>query len=124
MLMHCHGAYTLKLVQQPHKYQVIPLKLHYRKPNRKTRLSSKSSQPYRHHHKSLKENRRPLLRFHQLWLQFSIVDGVACRKYSPGPSNNVITVPVVPDHMQKSFCNSAIMIHQPATKVLTKYWNV
>ena len=44
-----------------------------------------------------------MLRFHQLWPQLSIVDGVVCRKYSPGPSSDVITVPVVPDHMQKEF---------------------
>ena len=48
-------------------------------------------------------HRPPLLRFHQLWPQLSIVDGVVCRKYSPGPSSDVITVPVVPDHMQKEF---------------------
>ena len=44
--------------------------------------------------------RQPLLRFCQLWPQLSIEDGVLCRKYSPGPSRDVITVPVVPGSMQ------------------------
>ena len=46
---------------------------------------------------------QPLLRFRQLWPQLSIEDGVLCRKYSPGPTRDVITVPVVPASMQQEF---------------------
>ena len=48
-------------------------------------------------------HRQPLLHFRQLWPQLSIDDGVLCCKYSPGPSRDVITVPVlvVPGSMQQ-----------------------
>lgn len=48
-----------------------------------------------------KWRRPPLLRFRQLWTQLIIVDGVVCRKYSPGPLRNTVTVPVIPSCMQQ-----------------------
>ena len=65
--------------------------------------------------------RQPLLRFCQLWPQLSIEDGVLCRKYSPGPSSDVITVPVVPGSCSKSFYISVTMIQLLAIKELKKH---
>jgi len=42
-------------------------------------------------------NQPPLLRFKQLWKQLLVTDGgTLCRKYSPGPLEPVVTVPVLP----------------------------
>jgi len=44
----------------------------------------------------------PLQRFKQLWKQLLVADGDAsCRKYSPGPLELVVTVPVVPLSLQQ-----------------------
>ena len=76
-------------------------------------------------------HRQPLLRFRQLWPQLSIEDGVLCRKYSPGPSRDVITVPVVPGSMQQEFLhqyhNDPAAGHQGVEKTLERlqgkgYW--
>ena len=38
----------------------------------------------------------PLSRYRQLWPQLIVVDGVVCRRYSPEPTRDTITVPIVP----------------------------
>ena len=39
---------------------------------------------------------QPLLRYGQIWPQLVLVDGVACRKYKPGPCGEAIEVPLIP----------------------------
>ena len=38
----------------------------------------------------------PLSRYRQLWSQLTMEDGVVCRKYSPGPTRDIIIVPIIP----------------------------
>ena len=50
----------------------------------------------------------PLSQYHQLWPQLTVVDGVVCRKYSPEPTKDIITVPIVPTSLCKS-----VLIRKP-----------
>ena len=50
--------------------------------------------------KSGKWAQSPLLRYHQLWPQLTLVDDIVCRKYTPGPTADVITVPIIPDSLR------------------------
>ena len=38
----------------------------------------------------------PLNRYHQLWSQLFIKDGLLCRQYTPGPVSDLLTVPIIP----------------------------
>ena len=42
----------------------------------------------------------PFRRYKQLWSQLKLVNGVLCRRYSPGPTSNTVTVPVLPKSLQ------------------------
>lgn len=42
---------------------------------------------------------QPLQRYHQLWHQLKIVDGILCRKYSPVTCSDVVTVPILPESL-------------------------
>jgi len=43
-----------------------------------------------------KKWKSPSLRwYHQLWPQLMLLHGVVCRKYSPGPLQHSVTVPVL-----------------------------
>lgn len=44
----------------------------------------------------------PLSRYRQLWPQLTVVDGVVCRKYTPDPTKETITVPIVPTSLRNS----------------------
>ena len=47
-------------------------------------------------------NQPPFHRFKQLWKQLFVADaGTLCRKYSPGPLEPVVTVPVLPPCLQQ-----------------------
>ena len=46
-------------------------------------------------------NTYPLRRYKQLWSQITLVDDIICRSYCPGPSNEVISVPLIPIALQK-----------------------
>ena len=50
--------------------------------------------------KGRKWHRPPLICYRRMWNQLTLVDGVVCRKYSPGPSNDIITVPILPHSLQ------------------------
>ncbi len=43
----------------------------------------------------------PLRRYGQLWTQLTLVDGIVCRRYAPGPSSDVVTVPVLPTSLRE-----------------------
>lgn len=75
--------------------------------------------------------RPPLLRFCQLWPQLVIVDGVGCCKYSPGPTRDVVTVPVIASGMQQELLHQChddpAAGHQGVDKTLERlrgkgYW--
>ena len=38
----------------------------------------------------------PLRRYRQLWSQLLVKDGLVCRQYSPGPTSDLLTVPIIP----------------------------
>ena len=38
----------------------------------------------------------PLSRYRKLWSQLTMEDGVVCLKYSPGPTRDIIIVPIIP----------------------------
>ena len=42
----------------------------------------------------------PLICYRKMWNQLTLVDGVVCRKFAPGPSSDVITVPILPRSLQ------------------------
>ena len=42
----------------------------------------------------------PFHRYKQLWSQLTFVNGVLCRRYSPGPTAKTVTVPVLPRSLQ------------------------
>ena len=46
-------------------------------------------------------NTYSLRRYKQLWSQITLVDDIICRSYCPGPSNEVIFVPLIPIALQK-----------------------
>ena len=46
--------------------------------------------------------RSPLRRYRQLWSQLTMDNGVVCRKYSPGPTRDIITVPVLPPSLHQA----------------------
>ena len=42
----------------------------------------------------------PFHRYKQIWSQLKFVDEVLCRCYSPGPTSNTVTVPILPKGLQ------------------------
>ena len=60
---------------------------------------SKVLQAHLHSHnppKGQEWNQHPLQQYQQLWTQLRIIDGVLCRKYTPGPMNGAVIVPILP----------------------------
>ncbi|KAL5516905.1 hypothetical protein EMCRGX_G002349 [Ephydatia muelleri] len=54
--------------------------------------------------------RPPMRRYAQLWSQLEVVDGIACRRYKPGPTFDTIVVPVLPDALHQkamSLCHDS-----------------
>ena len=51
---------------------------------------------------------QPLRRYAQLWQQLVVtaVDGIACRRYSPGPCDDVIEAPLIPETLRKQALQS------------------
>ena len=45
---------------------------------------------------------QPLCRYGQLWSQLTMVDGVVCRQYRPGPTEDIVTVPIIPIALRQS----------------------
>ena len=43
----------------------------------------------------------PLRRYRQIWSQLRLIDGIVCRRYAPSPASDVISVPVLPESLQK-----------------------
>ena len=73
----------------------------------------------------------PLRRYRQLWSQLKIVDGVICREYAPGPTSEIIQVPLIPDSERPTILqsnhNSPTPGHQGIDKTLNRirqvaYW--
>ena len=44
----------------------------------------------------------PLPRYRQLWTQLLLEDGLICRKYTPGPTAEPVTVPLIPTSLRAS----------------------
>jgi len=43
-----------------------------------------------------------LCQYAQLWCQLTIIDGVVCRQYRPGPTDVLVTVPLILSLLQQS----------------------
>ena len=50
--------------------------------------------------KGRKWHQPPLICYRRMWSQLTFVDGVVCRKYSPCPSSDVVTVPILTHSLQ------------------------
>ena len=48
-----------------------------------------------------KWRQHPLRRYRQLWSQLQLIDGIVCRRYAPSPASDVISVPVLPESLQR-----------------------
>ena len=46
-------------------------------------------------------HRSPFSRYRKLWTQLTICDNVLCRQYIPQPSGTVVTVPILPQSLQR-----------------------
>ena len=44
----------------------------------------------------------PLRRYHQLWSQLLLKDGLVCRQYQPGPVSDLTTVPIISSPYRQS----------------------
>ena len=78
-----------------------------------------------------KWRKQHLYRYLQLWPQLLLVEGIVCRRYSPGPDSELITVPVLPHALQRDALYQAHDIpgsgHQGQDRTLQKlrlsaYW--
>ena len=81
--------------------------------------------------KSGKWSQSPLIRYRQLWPQLTLVEEIVCRKYTPGPTADVITVPIIPDSLRHEALyrchDSPIAGHQGTDKSMERlrqvaYW--
>ena len=75
--------------------------------------------------KSGKWAQYPLIRYRQLWPQLTLVDGIVCRKYTPGLTSDVITVPIISDSLCcEALCQCHLMLDTTALTNLCKvaYW--
>ena len=61
-----------------------------------TALSASESHPTGSHWRG-----PSLRRYRQLWSQLILMDGVLCRQYAPGPTSDVITVPILPPSLRQ-----------------------
>ena len=65
-----------------------------------------------------------LARYSQLWPQLVVIDGIACRQYAPGPTNEKIEVPLIPLSCQQqvlhSCHNAPSSGHQGVNKTLAR----
>ena len=50
--------------------------------------------------KGRKWHQPPPISYRRMWPQLTLVDGIVCRKYSPGPTSDTITVPILPPSLQ------------------------
>ena len=50
----------------------------------------------------------PLSSLKQIWSQLTFVNKVLCRRYSPGPTSNTITVPALPKSLQSTALHSCL----------------
>ena len=75
--------------------------------------------------------RPPLRRYNQLWSQLILKDNVVCRQYTPGPTSETITVPVLPKCLHREALlmahDSSMAGHQGVEKTLDRlrhsgYW--
>ncbi|KAL5503413.1 hypothetical protein EMCRGX_G010361, partial [Ephydatia muelleri] len=48
-----------------------------------------------------KWRQHPLRRYRQLWSQLQLIDGIVCKRYAPSPASDVISVPVLPESLQR-----------------------
>ena len=64
----------------------------------------------------------PLNRYHQLWSQLKVVDGIVYRIYTPDPAGGTVTVPVLPQPLRQQALQSSHDIpsasHQGVDKTL------
>ena len=74
---------------------------------------------------------QPLARYSQLWPQLVVIDGIACRQYAQGPTDEKIEVPLIPLSCQQQVlhsCDDAPSSgHQDVNKTLARlrqeaYW--
>ena len=49
--------------------------------------------------------RPPLNRYRQLWSQLTLKEGLVCRHYTPGPTMETVTVPIIPSALQSDLIN-------------------
>ena len=49
----------------------------------------------------------PLNRYCQLWSQLKVVDGIVCRTYTPDPTGDAVTVPVLPQSLRQQALQSS-----------------
>ena len=73
----------------------------------------------------------PLKRYRQLWHQLSIIDGIVCRTYQPGPASGVVKVPLMPTRLHQEALQQShdtpSVAHQGSAKTLARlqqqaYW--
>ena len=68
----------------------------------------------------------PFHRYKQIWSQLTLVNKVLCRHYSPGPSSNTVTIPVLPKSLQSTAlrsCHDDLSGgHMGYEKTLYKLW--
>ena len=68
----------------------------------------------------------PFHRYKQIWSQLTFVNKVLCRHYSPGPTSNTVTVPVLPKSLQSTAlrsCHDDLSGgHMGYEKTLHKLW--
>ena len=76
-------------------------------------------------------NQHPYRRYRQLWPQLQIHDGILCRHYSPDPTHEPVTVPILPESLRHHALlrchNIPTAGHQGADKTLARlktgaYW--
>ena len=81
--------------------------------------------------KTLSWHHSSLRRYLQLWHQLSNVDGVVCRTYQPGPTSDVVKVPLMPTRLQQDALHQSHDLpgagHQGTAKTLARlqqeaYW--
>eukprot|EP00731_Ephydatia_muelleri_P007072 Em0003g1320a len=71
-----------------------------------------------------KWRQHPLRRYRQLWSQLQLIDGIVCRQYAPSPASDVISVPVLPESLQREALqrnhNAPSACHQGVEKTLQR----
>ena len=49
----------------------------------------------------------PFPRYYKLWSQFTLCDGVLCQQYTPQPLETMVTVPILPQCLQRQAYSNA-----------------